>query len=208
MITMSSKCKAKTAPAVSLAVVNNSLDKFTTLLQSGIFIHVHQGESIGGLLCSLPGFSEEYISTRIQTIFVDGLPADDLTQEFVKKETVLAVSAAMPGVAGAIFRKGGIHAALRTGTAKQTASTSVQTTLTVRLKLFNVIAKERGKELLAKECFIQSDSLEKFLAYRPFLEQDIENIVIDGQETTMETLLETLSANKKIALTIRSSHDD
>jgi hypothetical protein len=71
-----------------------------------------------------------------------------------------------------------------------------------------VIAKERGKELLHRGCFIQSDSLEKFLAYRPFLEQDIENIVIDGQEMTMETLLQTLSANKKIALTIRSSHDN
>ena len=208
MMTMSSKCKAKAAPAISLAVAGESLDKFTTLLQSGIFIHVHQGETIGGLLSSLPGFSEEYITTRIQTIFVDGLPADDLAQEFVKKETVLAVSAAMPGVAGAIFRKGGIHAALRTGTARQTTSTSVQTILTVRLKLFNVIAKERGKELLTRGCFIQADSLKKFLTYRPLLEQDIDNIMIDGQKATMEILLQTLSANKKIALSISSSHDN
>ncbi len=208
MMPMSSKCKATTAPAISLLVTTESLGKFTTLLQSGIFIHVQQGESIDGLLDSLPGFSEKYIGERVQTIFVDGLPADDLAQEFTNKETVLAISAAMPGVAGAIFRKGGIHAALRTGTAKQTTATSVQTSLTVRLKLFNVIAKERGGALLANGCFMQSDSLEKFLNYRPFLAKDIQDIVIDGQKTTMKALLETLAANKKIALTINSSHDN
>jgi len=208
MMLMSSKCKAKAAPAVSLLVETESLYKFTTLLQSGIFIHVQQGETLGGLLDSLPGFNENYIRERIQTIFVDGLPADDLAQKFVNKETVLAISAAMPGVAGAIFRKGGIHAALRTGTATQTTSAPVQTSLTVRLKLFNVIAKERGGELLANGCFIQSDSLEKFLNYRPLLGQNIQNITIDGHKTTMETLLQTLSTHKKIALSINCSHDN
>ncbi len=55
---------------------------------------------------------------------------------------------------------------------------------------------------------MQSDSLEKFLNYRPFLAKDIQDIVIDGQKTTMEALLETLAANKKIALTINRSHDN
>ncbi len=208
MMPMSSKCKAGSAPAISLLVTAESLDKFTTLLQSGIFIHVQQGETIGSLLGSLPGFSEKYIRERLQTIFVDGLPADDLGQEFVNKETVLAISAAMPGVAGAIFRKGGIHAALRTGTAEQTAAAATQTRLSVRLKLFNVIAKERGAELLANGCFIQSDSLEKFLNFRPHLSDIIQDIIIDGNKTTMETLLKTLSTNKKIAFTINSSHDN
>jgi len=202
---MSSKCKATTVPAISLTVIADSLEKFTTLLQSGIFIHVQPGETIGSLLASLPGFNEKYVRERVQTIFVDGLPADHLAQEFTKKETVLAISAAMPGVAGAIFRKGGIHAALRTGTAKQANAAPQQTSLNVRLKLFNVIAKERGEALLARGCFMQSKSLEKFLNYRPRLIKELREIAIDGHKTTMKTLLETLSANKKIALSINSS---
>jgi hypothetical protein len=202
---MSSKCKSATVPAITLTVIADSLEKFTTLLQSGIYIHVQPGETIGSLLASLPGFNEKYVRERVQTIFVDGLPADHLAQEFTKKETVLAISAAMPGVAGAIFRKGGIHAALRTGTAKQANSAPQQTSLNVRLKLFNVIAKERGEALLARGCFMQSKSLEKFLNYRPLLIKELREITIDGHKTTMKTLMETLSANKKIALSIDSS---
>lgn len=205
---MSNKCKAGAAPAVSLLVTADSIDGFTTLLQSGIFIHVQHGETIGGLLGSLPGFTKEYIKDSVQTIFVDGLPADHLAQQFSKKDTVLAISAAMPGLAGAIFRKGGTHASLRTSSAEQVTPSPMETTLTVRLKLFNVIAKERGIALLSNGCFIQSDSLKKFLNYRPPLAASIQNIEINGQKSSLDLLLQTLAAKKKIALTIASSHDN
>ena len=208
MISMSKKCKTNSVPAVSLLVRADSLDKFTTLLQSGIFLSIQQGESIGDLLTSLPGFSETYIKERVQTIFMDGLPADDLAQQFLEQETVLAISAAMPGLAGAIFRKGGVHASLRTTTEKKDASTTHGDALTVRLKLFNIIAKERGVTLLAEGCLIQSASFEKFLHYRTPLAASIQSIAIDCQKTDMQMLLKTLSENTKIVLKINSGHDN
>jgi len=208
MMPMSNKCKANTAPTVSLLVRADALDRFTTLLQSGFFLSIQQGESIGGLLTSLPGFSEKYIKERVQTIFVDGLPADDLAQQFSEKETVLAISAAMPGLAGAIFRKGGVHASLRTTTGKKKHSSPQGGLLTVRLKLFNIIAKERGITVLAQGCLILSASLEKFLGYRPPLAASIQSISIDGQKTDMKMLRKILAVNTTIVLTINSSHDN
>jgi hypothetical protein len=208
MMPMSSRCKTATVPTVSLVVHADSLGKFTTLLQSGFFLCVKQGETIGGLLTSLPGFSEKYITERVQTIFIDGLPADDLTQQFSEEETVLAISAAMPGLAGAIFRKGGIHASLRTATAKTLKTLPSDKPLTVRLKLFNVIAIERGVTLLAGGCSIQSASFEKFLDYRFPLAASIQSITIDKQETDMKMLRQTLTKNNRIFLTIDNSHDN
>ena len=205
---MSNECKTNPELTVSLRVRGDALDKFTTLLQAGFFLSIKQGESIGGLLTSLPGFSEKYIKERVQTIFVDGLPADDLAQQFSEEETVLAISAAMPGLAGAIFRKGGMHASLRTNTEKKKSSSAPGSILTVRLKLFNVIAKERGVTLLAAGCLMQSASFDKFLNYRPPLAASIQSIVINNQETDMETLRKTLAVNTKIVLTINSSHDN
>lgn len=205
---MSNECKTDPAPTVSLLVRADALDKFTTLLQSGFFLSIQHGESIGGLLTALPGFSEKYIKERVQTIFVDGLPADDLAQQFSEKETVLAISAAMPGLAGAIFRKGGVHASLRTATEKKAHPLASGSLLTVRLKLFNIIAKERGTTLLAGGCLIQSASFEKFLNYRPPLAESIQRISIDNQKADMQMLRKTLAVNSKIVLTINSSHDN
>ena len=208
MMPMSNECKTAPVPTVSLLVRADALDKFTTLLQSGFFLSITQGETIGGLLTSLPGFSEKYIKERVQTIFMDGLPADELAQQFVEEETVLAISAAMPGLAGAIFRKGGVHASLRTATAKTLEAQTSGKTLTVRLKLFNIIAKERGVTLLDGGCVMQSASFDKFLSYRPPLAASIQHISIDNQETDMKRLRQTLAENTKIVLTINSSHDN
>lgn len=195
-------------PKISLSVDADALAKFTTLLQAGIFLDICQGESIGGLLASLPGFTEDYITQRVQTIFLDGFPADDLDQQLQGSEVVLAVSAAMPGLAGAIFRKNGVHAALRTTAGKMVStSPATDTSVTVRLKLFNVIAVETGEQILAGGCVIAASALGKFLAYRSPLSSRIGNIETKGQSLTVRELLELLTKKEKIKLTVRRSHE-
>ena len=203
---MSNKCNTKSIPEISLLVSADSVDRFSTLLQSGIFLSVRQGESIGGLLASIPGFSKEYIQNRVQTIFVDGLPADDLEQQFSEEETVLAISAAMPGLAGAIFRKNGPHASLRTATAKKSNQLLSDKTVSVRLKLFNIIAKERGAALLAGGCLLQAASLRKFLNYRPPLAASIRKITINQQEADIKVLQQNLATDYIISLSITCPH--
>jgi len=154
---------------LQLKVENDTaIAQFTTLLQSGIYLAAQQGSSIGEILCSLPGFTEEYINKNVQTLFLNGLPADDLDQQVFGKNAVIAASAAMPGLAGAIFRKGGLHASLRTSTStgKESPATVLKQAANVRIKLFNIIAKERGKDILSGGCFVKAAALLNFLQYR------------------------------------------
>lgn len=150
-----------------------NLAAFTTLLQYGMYLDTRQGCSISELLCSLPGFSEEYIVNNVQTIFLNGFPADDLQQQISGKNAVLAISAAMPGLAGAIFRKGGFHASLRTAPDETNRQPVKNTVIHLRLKLFNMIAKDRGVQILHEGCTIQAATLADFLLYREIPAKDI-----------------------------------
>lgn len=190
---------------ITLTVENKAFPGLTTLLQSGIYLEVEQGTGIGDLLFALPGFSSEYVKNRVQTIFLNGLPADNLEQQLLGQQAVLALSAAMPGLAGAIFRKGGIHASLRTATA--TGPSGIKTDdrpVQVRLKLFNMIAVEKGVEILKKSCVVMASSLKKFLACRPLLLANIRDITVNGEDIDPGTISSHLENNDKITLTIRS----
>ncbi|AGF77935.1 hypothetical protein UWK_01374 [Desulfocapsa sulfexigens DSM 10523] len=190
---------------ITLTVESGSLPRFTTLLQSGIYLEVNQGTSIGDLLFALPGFSVEYVKSRVQTIFLNGLPADNLEQHLWGQQVVLAISAAMPGLAGAIFRKGGVHSSLRTETATEPSGVKRDDQpVQVRLKLFNMIAVEKGVELLEKSCVVASVSLKKFLAYRPPLLAAIQTITLNGKDLGSDTVTSHLESDDKIILTIRN----
>lgn len=193
---------------IVLVVETEVLIKFTTLLQNGIYLEVKQGETIGGLLTALPGFTEEYVNQRVQTIFLNGLPADDLQQRLFGTEAVIALSAAMPGLAGAIFRKDGVHASLRTETAPNLSETNqVAQPMTIRLKLFNMIAMERGVRILGDGCVIMASALGKFLACRPPLLSAIKTIKINGRATDRHVFTSLLQSEKMIQLTVKESHD-
>ena len=190
--------------AIELIVKTEALQRFTTLLQSGIYVDLEQGTSIGELLFALPGFSEEYVKESVQTIFLNGLPADDLQQQLFGKEAVIAISAAMPGLAGAIFRKDGVHASLRTTTAAELSSQDApDTPITIRLKLFNVIAMDRGEELLSNTCILTAKSLGAFFSYRPPLFAAIQKATLNGEVIDANTLQDLLSTDDTIKLTIR-----
>ena len=192
---------------IKLTVDHDSLPRFTTLLQNGIHLEVKQGTNIGDLLFALPGFSTEYVKNRVQTIFLNGLPADSLEQQLFGEQVVLAISAAMPGLAGAIFRKDGVHASLRTETAAQlSGSANSAQPVQVRLKLFNMIAAERGVDILEDGCIVTASGSTKFLAYRPPLLANIGTATINDKEIDASILASNLEPKSMIALTIRSTH--
>ncbi len=192
---------------IVLLVEPEVLTKFTTLLQNGIYLEAEQGETIGGLLNTLPGFTEEYVNQRVQTIFLNGLPADDLQQQLFGTEAVIAISAAMPGLAGAIFRKDGVHSSLRTETAAKLSQTAPSDqSIKIRLKLFNMIAREKGAQILDDGCMIMASALEKFLAYRPPLLAGIKEITINDRSTDPHVLTSLLQPEQMIQLTVKDSY--
>jgi len=187
-------------PRLLLMVTPEALSLFTTVLQSGIEIKSRDGVTMGHFLNDLPGFTADYIGDNVQTIFLNGTAIDDLTTPLTGNNPTLALSAAMPGLAGAIFRKNSFHSALRTETQKVAAVSDIQDSLTVTLKLFNNIAKERGVDLLKSGVCIQSIFLSNFLNKRPALLHQIQEISFKNEHIDKDKLLHVLSGTSKLKL--------
>lgn len=191
---------------VTLYVTHESLHLFTTVLQSGIEIKTTTATDMISFLCQLPGFTADYISHTVETIFLNGTPVDDISLPLTGNAPVLALSAAMPGLAGAIFRKNSIHSALRTKTTSQEDESDSGKTITVHLKLFNSIAKERGPILLETGITIKATKLLTFLHQRAGLCDYITDIELDNEVVNVATLLDNLSEFQTIYLKVKNSH--
>lgn len=190
-------------PRLEILIPAGSIHKYTTLLQAGIIVERQSTCSFREFFASLPGFSAEYILNRIETIFQDGLPVDDIEATLQGSSPVIAISGAMPGLAGAIFRKNSFHAALRTSD-----SSSLNGVLPgaekvrVKLKLFNVIASEKGGTLLNDGCVMESDSVLKFINYRRHLFSDQLVLRCDEKTTGLDALAAVLHKSETVYLRI------
>ncbi|MFW2366124.1 MAG: hypothetical protein ACN4GW_06885 [Desulforhopalus sp.] len=194
-------------PDIHVIVPSHTLSLFTTLLQSGIEISATSGETLGKFLDQFPGFTPEYLAETVQTIFLDGTAVDDLTLPLEGDNPVLALSAAMPGLAGAIFRKNSFHSALRTETKSESSTSEPEKKISVTLKLFNSIARERGAELLAQGVPVKSIILAAFLGKRPNLLKSIASISWNEKFLNQAEFNEVLEQQPKIKLKIVSQDD-
>lgn len=145
------------------------LPLFASLLQHGLLFPISKPIELATFLLSLPGFTPDYLEQTVQTIFVDGVAADSLDKELAGGSTV-ALSAAMPGLAGAIFRRHGMHGSLRSRPASVKHATSEHGGY-VTLKLFNSIASDRVKDLLTRSILVHGQAFRTFAEPRPHLFQ-------------------------------------
>lgn len=129
------------------------------MLQEGFFVRTKAGISIKDFLTDYLKIDSSYISRRISTIFLNGIPVDDLDSESLAEGSVLALSAAMPGLAGSIFRKGGYLAGLRSKVGKKDIVDKTSSEALVKVKLFNALVAELGPEILSGGIWIRASSL-------------------------------------------------
>ena len=199
------------SPSIELTLTPEALPLFATVLQSGIEVKTRQGETLAKFLNTFPGFTAEYLTNVVQTIFLNGTAVDDLSLPLNGRHPVLALSAVMPGLAGAIFRKNSFHAALRTEKKSLRSPTQGADSLFVTLKLFNSIARDRGPELLQAGCIMAAELLLGFLLKRPQLMQQILQVrwKVQGieREITTAELLRVLPEFSMIQLKIITSND-
>lgn len=187
-------------PQLRLEVSPENLLFFTTVLQYGVEIETRANIPLGRFLCECPGFSEKYLLETVQTIFLDGTAIDDLETPLSGPHPVVALSAAMPGLAGAIFRKNGLHSALRTTPPASAANHNTQGPLTVTLKLFNRIARDKGERLLSSGAVMASSSLSDFLKKRPELLDKIQKAEIGPEHVSLEKLSGTVLKHEYVTL--------
>jgi hypothetical protein len=126
-------------------VPDRLIQRFFLILQQGFVLKVHVGCMVEELLCQQMGLGLEYPEERIQTIFLDGNPIDDVTSEYVLSGSTHALSGALPGFAAATLRKKVYYAPFRSQISyKQTNDIEATHEGVVFLKLSNLLLKEVG----------------------------------------------------------------
>lgn len=174
-------------PQLTLTLTPETLTGFASLFQHGILYPVSQPVPLVPFLLALPGFTGDYIEKTVQTIFIDGIAADSLDRDLTAGST-LALSAAMPGLAGAIFRRQGIHGSLRSQPQEQKKSGGAAAGL-ITLKLFNSIATDRIQDLLTAGVLVGGKAFHDFAGMRESLFQPPVMVQYEGQRVEYSALL-------------------
>ena len=177
---------------ISLTVNASLIPAFSQLLQNGFWIKGNVGCSVKVFLCEQFGLSPEYLEKRIQTIFLDGDVVDDVERATVEDGATLSLSAAMPGLAGAVLRKGGYYAAMRDQISckGETTSASMQSGK-VLVKLFNMPLQELGPIFLEHGIWVESDKFKDILNARADdFQKGCGEVLADGRQLEFKQFLE------------------
>ncbi len=155
---------------------------FFLLLQQGVTIRSRTGCSVTAFLREELGAGIETIK-RIQSVILDGKPVDDIEAAVIKDGSVLALSAAMPGLVGATLRRGGTYSSFRSAiTYHETQEECVKGEGLVQIKVFNLLMAELGPGLLQRGVVIRS---EDFILFATGQSQDFwrgcRRITLDGK---------------------------
>jgi len=165
---MKLKFKNNTVTKISLTVKPDQLSLFSPLLGQGFTLKLRTGVSVRDLMCRQIGVSDDYLDQRVQTIFLDGKVVDNIDTAVIRQGSTLALSAAMPGLAGATLRRGGAYAAMRSQIShKNNIVYDSAENGTVMLKLFNLVALELGPMFLKQGIWIDGKNLENFFQRVP-----------------------------------------
>jgi hypothetical protein len=167
------------------------LTAFFPLLQKGFLIKTLSGKSIRAVLCDQMGVTREYLDNRVNTIFLDGKPVDNVDSAIIKAGAVLALSAAMPGFVGAAFRKGGFYASMRGSiTHVEESGTTTSREGFFLLKLYNFVAKELGPLFLESGVWLSRDEVKQLFKGRPDdFWSGCRSCTIDGREVDLAYFL-------------------
>jgi hypothetical protein len=191
---------------IELTIAPKWLGVFGRLLSDGFVLTVQTGVSVGTLLCEQLGIEADYVANRIQTVFLNSQAVDDVDRAAVPDGAVLALSAAMPGLVGAVMRRGGVYAGLRSGISyrPESAPKTVKPG-SIKLKLFNMVAKELGPRFLAQGLRIKSRAFEAFLRDQPDdFKQGIAAARVDGRPLEPSGLFEMQWPTKEIQLAVKA----
>lgn len=194
------------AQTVQMTIKPDSFSVFWPLLSYGLKLDVQIGINLFDLLVNQIGINESYLNEKVQTIFLNGKVVDDFSAEIVKDESIIALSAAMPGLVGAVFRKGGILSSMRSGHASSLEVTVIKKHKgQVTLKLFNLIASDLGADFYKRGICISGKHFIRYVkSKQSLLEKVCKQLVVDGKRHEIGGLLFLCRPEADIVLTVNS----
>jgi len=177
------KKQLQKAANLSLELAKEQTACLFLLLQQGFYINASVGCSIKDFFLEQLGLSPDYIATRIQGIFLDGKPADDIDTAVVRDGARLTLSGTMPGLVGIALRRGPLAVFRHSITHRETGDYSYAGEGYVQLKLLNLLMKDMGPDLLRKGIYLNASELTDFLGNLPAeFWQGCKTISLDGRE--------------------------
>ncbi len=175
--------KSVPAPVRELRFHCTAPEVFDEFMQDGFNVLCDDGCTMREFLCEQMHVCGDYTQTRIQTLFLNGKPVDDLDTSIVYQGDNIALSAAMPGLVGATMRRGGFFAGMRGGISyRGREQQQAHERCLVRVRLFNLVAKELAERFLRNGIFLDP---ERFAAIwnrqQPVFFAALEQLRLDGQ---------------------------
>jgi hypothetical protein len=177
---------------------------FTQLFSKGVDIRASLPCNLEELLCEQVGIAPDYLENRIQTVFLDGQPVDDVKQAIVGNGSTIALSAAMPGLVGAVLRKGGTLAGLRKGITYRCETDGQEACYgSVTVKLFNMTTREVGPLLLKYGILMRGDELQDIMEeWIDVLRRRCNQFRLDDHVMSLDTLLTATDPKDTIFLQV------
>ena len=192
---------------LSLTVREDLVPRFCLLTGGGFKVCARTGSSIRDVLCGPLRVPTHYLEKRIQTVFLDGEAVDDPEIAAVRPGSTIALSAAMPGIAGAILRKGSPYAPMRSRVSRGNpdADRVVNCLGTIVIKLFNAVQVELGPAMLRRGVHIAVKALsDLFRGRSDAFRSGILTARIDDAPISPRDLLEMDWRDQDLVLCIRS----
>ena len=162
---------------------------FSPLLQKGFYVEI-TSSNLQDMLCKTCDLDPAALKARIQTVFLNGKPVDNMATANVQDDDCLALSAAMPGLVGATMRSGGVLAGFRHSISYRPEDSQSNARGGILLiKLFNLLIKELGPRFLRQGILVGSNDLRNLLTSLSDLDwNDCKNAELNTQKINADTL--------------------
>lgn len=190
---------------ITLTMPETAVARFVPILGEGIFLRGPSGQTVEDFLAKSAGVSPAYLRERVQTVFLDGRALDDFGTARVMDGATLALSAAMPGLAGAVLRRGGLYAPMRRQISHEARySQAAPGEIFVVLKLFNMIARELGPEFLRQGILVPGARLQNFWERQGrWAWEGCRAAEADGQPVNAARVVELVARRQWVRLAVR-----
>lgn len=175
-------------PRIVFVVDEPLIARFFLLLQQGVRIRRRVGCSVDAFLRKEIGAAPETIE-KIQSLMLDGKPVDDIGSALLHDGSVLALSAAMPGLVGATLRRSGAYSSFRNAiTYHEEGKTCAPGEGWVTIKLFNQMMAELGPGLLRQGVLVHAADLADLLEEWSQESRQGYRVTLDGKSIDMGRL--------------------
>lgn len=137
------------------------------ILQHGVVVETQVNRTARQVLEECFNIPHSYVEDRIQTVFLDGMPVDDIDTAIVHDNARMGLAAALPGAAGIAMRRNSPYAALRGDITCHAEKAEMPIQGSITLLLFNLIMHEQGAPFLDRGVQTSGYRFEKLMGEHP-----------------------------------------